>query len=92
MSRRFRFNQNPTKVSGTLHKHVSSFTTTVYRRVILEKGGVEALDKSCDNNEIIHFMQNIYYRKSYHLRDTYVKYDSVGRNLHNRTQCALMKI
>ena len=59
----------------------------VYRPVILEKGGAEALDKSCNDNEIIHFMQNIYYRKSYHLRDTYVKYDSVGRNLHHPTQC-----
>jgi hypothetical protein len=85
MSRRFRFSQNPTKVSGTLHKHVSSFTTMVYRRVILENGGAKALDNSCNDNEIIHFMQHIYYRKSYHLRDTYAKYDSVGRNLHHRT-------
>ena len=50
-------------------------------------GGAEALDKSCNENENTHFMQNIFYRKSHHLRDAYVKYDSVGRILHHRTQC-----
>jgi hypothetical protein len=87
MSRRFRFSQNPTKASGTLHKYVSTFTTMVYRRVIHEKGGAEALDKSCNDNESIRFMQNIFYLKSYHSRDTYVKYDSIGRILHRRTHC-----
>jgi len=48
MSRRFRFSQNPTNLSGTLHKYVSTFTTMVYRRLLLEKGRTEALDKSCN--------------------------------------------
>jgi len=39
MSRRFRFSQNQIKVWGTLHKYVSTFTTMVYRQVLLEKGG-----------------------------------------------------
>jgi len=70
MSRRFRFSQNPTNLSDTLYKYVSTFTTMVYRRVLLEKGGAEALGKSCNGNESIHFLQNIFYRKSNHLRDT----------------------
>jgi hypothetical protein len=54
MSRKFKFNSNPTRTTGTLHEDVSTFTTISWW-ILLR---INISDKSCRENQNTYFMFN----------------------------------
>jgi len=55
MSKNIKFHQNLTRITGTLHEDLCTFTT-ISRSILLRMRNV--LNKSCRENQNTHFIRN----------------------------------
>ena len=75
LSRKFKFRQNPKKITGTLHEDQNTFLI-ITRSLLLRMRNVS--DKGCRENKNTHFLFNNFFRKSCRLWVNVENYHTTG--------------
>jgi hypothetical protein len=76
LSRKFKFHEKRTKISGTLHEHRYIFLI-ITRSILLRMTKVS--NKFCRGNQNTYFMFNNFFFKSWRLWDNVEKYSTAGQ-------------